>query len=267
MTFYLPPPTIQSENCTATTVYDPMPHLPIVQCNASITAQNIRKRKRETALEDITPALSNRLASSALHDTSPQFCLDNTACLGDSAGVFTRQRCLHRKRRVFQQPPAYHKPPFIDGISHMLQSDSSQDTCISGVSSPPVSPKTIPSTSYQQPQTLFASASCLRPCHICHRRPTTREYVDAYADCDLCGGRSCYICLRHCDSVDCSGLLRTPTSGCQGRPDDDEWQAERARKVCSACAVEGVTESGKEVIRCLECVQGLQSQWQALRLD
>lgn len=149
----------------------------------------------------------------------------------------------------------------------MLQSDSSQDTCISGVSSPPVSPKTIPPTSYQQPQTLFASASCLRPCHICHRRPTTREYVDAYADCELCGRRSCYICLRHCDSVDCSGLLRTPTSGCQERPDDDEWQAERARKVCSACAVEGVTESGKEVIRCLECVQGLQSQWQALHLD
>ncbi|GFN20518.1 alpha-tubulin suppressor protein Aats1 [Aspergillus tubingensis] len=101
-----------------------MPHLPIVQCNASITAQNIRKRKRETALEDITPALSNRLASSALHDTSPQFCLDNTACLGDSAGVFTRQRCLHRKRRVFQQPPAYHKPPFIDALRPCLLKQS-----------------------------------------------------------------------------------------------------------------------------------------------
>ncbi|CAK38448.1 uncharacterized protein BO96DRAFT_470622 [Aspergillus niger CBS 101883] len=267
MTFYFLLPTNQSEYCTATTVYDPMPHLPIVQCDASITTQNIRKRKRETVLADISPALSNRLSSSAIHDTNPQFCLDNTGCLGDSTGVFTRQRCLHRKRRVFQQPPANHKPPFTDGISQMPLSDSSQNTCISGACSPPVSPKTICPIPYQQPQTLCASASCLRPCHICHRRPTTREYVDAYADCDLCGGRSCYICLRHCDSVDCSGLLRTPTSGLQERPDDDEWQTERARKVCSACAVEGVTESGKEVIRCLECVRGLQSQWQALPLD
>ncbi|OJJ65950.1 hypothetical protein ASPBRDRAFT_164326 [Aspergillus brasiliensis CBS 101740] len=266
MTFYLSPPTNQSEYCTATTVYDPMPHLPIIQCDASITAQNIRKRKRELALAEISPDLSNRLVSSSVHD-NPQFCLDNTGRSSGSAEVFTRQRCIHRKRRLFQQPPAYHKSPFADGISHITQSDSSQNTRISGDSSPPVSPKTITPSQYQQPQTFCASASCLRPCHICHRKPTTREYVDAYADCDLCGGRSCYICLRHCDSIDCSGLLRTPTSSLQERPDDDEWQTERARKVCSACAIEGIADSGKEVIRCLECVRGLQSQWRALHLD
>ncbi|KAI2813960.1 hypothetical protein CBS63078_10680 [Aspergillus niger] len=97
-----------------------MPHLPIVQCDASITTQNIRKRKRETVLADISPALSNRLSSSAIHDTNPQFCLDNTGCLGDSTGVFTRQRCLHRKRRVFQQPPANHKPPFTDAAANTM---------------------------------------------------------------------------------------------------------------------------------------------------
>jgi hypothetical protein len=28
------------------------------------------------------------------------------------------------------------------------------------------------------------------------------------------------------------------------------------RKVCSSCAVEGLTEAGTEIVRCLDCVQG-----------
>jgi hypothetical protein len=30
----------------------------------------------------------------------------------------------------------------------------------------------------------------------------------------------------------------------------------RRRKVCSGCAVEGLTETGTEIVRCLDCVQG-----------
>lgn len=38
----------------------------------------------------------------------------------------------------------------------------------------------------------------LSPCHICHRRPTKKTDLDSYADCEGCGERTCYICIRQC---------------------------------------------------------------------
>ncbi|PYI07435.1 hypothetical protein BO78DRAFT_313283 [Aspergillus sclerotiicarbonarius CBS 121057] len=275
MTFYSCLPMNLPGYYSTTTVEDLMPHLPIDQCDSFVASPTIRKRKRESVQTDHITTPSNRLISSSIHYTNPQFRLDYPEFSDDSREIFTRQRCLHRKRRV-QQPHTHHRPPFTDNLSHTIQSSSSQtktsstNVCVSAAldaNSPPVSPRTISPNPYQQPQTLCASAFCLRPCHICHRRPTTREFIDAYADCDLCGQRSCYICLRYCDAIDCSGLVKIPTSNFQESANGDGVQTERARKVCSACAVEGVTEAGMEVIRCLECVRGFQSQWQAVHPD
>lgn len=38
----------------------------------------------------------------------------------------------------------------------------------------------------------------LSPCHICHRKPTKKSDLDSYADCQGCGERTCYICMREC---------------------------------------------------------------------
>lgn len=38
----------------------------------------------------------------------------------------------------------------------------------------------------------------LSPCHICHRKPTKRTELDSYADCEGCGERTCYVCIREC---------------------------------------------------------------------
>ncbi|KAF4626420.1 hypothetical protein G7Y89_g11740 [Cudoniella acicularis] len=38
----------------------------------------------------------------------------------------------------------------------------------------------------------------LSPCHICRRKPTIRSELDSYADCEGCGKRTCYICIREC---------------------------------------------------------------------
>ncbi len=38
----------------------------------------------------------------------------------------------------------------------------------------------------------------LRPCHICHRKPTRKSDLDSYANCEACGERTCYICIREC---------------------------------------------------------------------
>lgn len=38
----------------------------------------------------------------------------------------------------------------------------------------------------------------LTPCHICHRRPTKRSDLDSFAECQGCGERACYVCIREC---------------------------------------------------------------------
>lgn len=110
------------------------------------------------------------------------------------------------------------------------------------------------------------SPSALRPCHICHRRPTTRQVLDAYADCDLCSQRACFICLRQCEALDCAGSV-TPYLAGHDKPDLynlgetlDEESIPR-RKICSSCAVEGMTETGTETVRCLDCVRGHSAPW------
>ncbi|KAK2811998.1 hypothetical protein FQN50_001706 [Emmonsiellopsis sp. PD_5] len=125
-----------------------------------------------------------------------------------------------------------------------------------------------PSQSDHQSQNNKQSTSSrppLSPCHICHRRPTTRSILDAYADCNLCGERTCYICLRECMAANCGSPLDLDSKG-----KSSDWQGRTTRhgsgegdtgsgggagrKVCSLCAVEAVMEGGGEVVRCLACV-------------
>lgn len=44
----------------------------------------------------------------------------------------------------------------------------------------------------------------------------------------------------------------------------DVYESETLRrKICSSCAVEGITETGAEIVRCLDCVRGTESDWAA----
>lgn len=43
-----------------------------------------------------------------------------------------------------------------------------------------------------------ATTTNLSPCHVCHRKPTKRTELDSYADCEGCGERTCYVCIREC---------------------------------------------------------------------
>jgi hypothetical protein len=43
-------------------------------------------------------------------------------------------------------------------------------------------------------------------CHICRRKPTLRSELDTFADCEGCGRRTCYICIRECEGL---GLLES----------------------------------------------------------
>lgn len=46
--------------------------------------------------------------------------------------------------------------------------------------------------------TTTITANILAPCHICHRKPTKKTELDSYADCQGCGERTCYVCMREC---------------------------------------------------------------------
>lgn len=57
------------------------------------------------------------------------------------------------------------------------------------------------------------SHNLLVPCHICHRKPTKKNELDSYADCEGCGERTCYVCIREC--------LGWKTTGHHGRFDHE----------------------------------------------
>ncbi|PLB48574.1 hypothetical protein P170DRAFT_411517 [Aspergillus steynii IBT 23096] len=181
---------------------------------------------------------------------------------------------LPRKRRLPQQLFCYSQStqPLSEIWNESLPAHAAQpgpstpQICLSAVSNPPsISLKTTLAGSNPCQQSLRTPASFLRPCHICYRRPTTRELIEAYADCSICGQRSCYICLRQCDALDCTGsshlirgthVLRDSTAMMHEDTNGNKPRSSQPRKICSRCAVENVTETGREVVRCLDCVRG-----------
>jgi hypothetical protein len=156
-----------------------------------------------------------------------------------------------RRLQLHTRPSPLVIPYSTTSSSHLLSQIQ--------ISSPQVSPKTvIPSWNEVFPTTVVTEpvqemshvvpAAILRPCHICHRRPHTRVMLNAYADCELCSRRACYICLRECDALTC--LYRKPAAVIQ-------TEFDRPRRICSKCAVEGFTETGDEIVWCLDCVKAL----------
>ncbi|KAJ5768788.1 hypothetical protein N7520_003347 [Penicillium odoratum] len=217
---------------------------------ADLLAAGWRKRKRDH--EDSTTLVRPSTFGPCRVDRSDRD--NNCSPLSrhqETGDLSFRPRCLPRKRRHIQTPyitfPTHQQSSLLSPNVYAPAQDSY---------SPPVSPRTI------VPITYPTSPSALRPCHICHRRPTTRQVLDAYADCDLCGERACFICLRQCDALACRGTKINPSPG-----QSDIYTHERMfegtdsrRKICSSCAVEGITETGTEIVQCLDCVRG-HSTW------
>lgn len=127
----------------------------------------------------------------------------------------------------------------------------------------------------------------LSPCHICRRKPTVKSELDAFAGCEECMERTCYICIREClglgaeirrameegqgsesslnsfhgteDGMDLGGGGRfRPYHAARFGCDIEEERAWRKpkpfvhkRMVCSRCCVERGTEGE---VWCLGCV-------------
>ncbi|KAL4733698.1 hypothetical protein BDV11DRAFT_210013 [Aspergillus similis] len=193
---------------------------------------------------------TSRIISSHSHNFDAPIHFRYTSPLKQDNECTPGQQYLSRKRRAPQQP-GFYSPPSLQSLPC-----PPADLKVSSASEFSVMQE--PSASQQN---SYPSPSFLRPCHICHRRPTTRELLQAYADCDLCGERACFICLRRCDECWDRGNREEQQlwgATANGLPPDKCWNAlqdKLFRKVCSCCAVEGVTDTGMEVVRCLACIR------------
>jgi hypothetical protein len=117
------------------------------------------------------------------------------------------------------------------------------------------------------------SKTDLSPCHICHQKPKVKSDLDSYADCELCGQRTCFICMRQClgpprltdladedeDTRMALSLQMLMDDGLGGREAYDRDTLDAAGPaseshrdmVCSQCCVERGPDGE---LRCLGCL-------------
>ncbi|KAL1894420.1 hypothetical protein Sste5346_005922 [Sporothrix stenoceras] len=107
------------------------------------------------------------------------------------------------------------------------------------------------------------SQSLTAPCHICHRRPRRKVDLDSLANCEGCGQRTCFVCLREClgwtengtptepTHMSSMATTTTPTTPQKQQPPWSTTSHGHRRMVCSRCCVER-GEDGDVV--CLGCV-------------
>ncbi|KAI1862166.1 uncharacterized protein JN550_010469 [Neoarthrinium moseri] len=95
-------------------------------------------------------------------------------------------------------------------------------------STPPISPQMRPVASTER----TTSSTVLSPCHICHRKPTKKSDLDSFADCEGCGERTCYVCIRQCQGWDSTTSRTSPGHEAQ-RQRQQQQQQEAADEALS----------------------------------
>ncbi|KAK7425667.1 hypothetical protein QQZ08_007885 [Neonectria magnoliae] len=125
-----------------------------------------------------------------------------------------------------------------------------------------------------------ATGALLTPCHICHRRPTKKSDLDSFAQCQGCGERACFICIRECHgwNLDVASVLseqevlsrsfhmddvddqrNSPQINNQngGHETRKGWAAGGHRAVvCSRCCIERGAEGDVACLGCLSRMEG-----------
>ena len=115
-----------------------------------------------------------------------------------------------------------------------------------------LAPKPRLSRHTSQPSSELSSfASLASPtttaCHICKRRPSTRQDIPSYLDCEVCELRTCYVCVRTCEGPLCQSTVKH-----QPHPGMDSMEEEQptGKRICARCCIE-VGSEGR--VWCVSC--------------
>lgn len=168
-------------------------------------------------------------------------------------------RDQHRRITV----AAHTRQPKVSHISSKDYQEALQQTSHNSRPHPPARSASAPAP----------ATSTLAPCHICQRRPTKKSDLDSFADCEGCGMRTCYVCIREClgwsrgeaDSIDDESMRMEDVDdprvfNCMGGNEHSEssraWPRPgiwgHRQMVCSRCCVE---EGADGDVICLGCLQ------------
>lgn len=92
---------------------------------------------------------------------------------------------------------------------------------------------------------MAATTTDLRPCHVCHRKPTKKTELDSYADCEGCGERTCYVCIRECLGRERRGTFQPPgrTTG----DEEDGWLDEEGGPEDRSFCMEDAPSADEEI--------------------
>ncbi|KAK4193358.1 hypothetical protein QBC35DRAFT_103517 [Podospora australis] len=131
--------------------------------------------------------------------------------------------------------------------------------------------------------TPAAQQPVMSRCYICFRKPTKKTDLDSFADCQGCGQRTCFVCMRQClgwgpsdlpSSTFPSSFMQTETSFTMldaddtsasdfnfGKPgpkeEENGWTGGGHRQmVCSRCCVEKGADGDVVCLGCLPFVEG-----------
>ncbi|KAM0305576.1 hypothetical protein HYE67_008497 [Fusarium culmorum] len=130
-----------------------------------------------------------------------------------------------------------------------------------------------------QPANKNRVTNALAPCHICHRRPTKKTHLDSFADCQGCGERACFVCLRECHGWNTDGVSgvseqemlsrsfhmddvdnepqHSATSKDGQQQSNEGWKAVGHQAVvCSRCCIERGTEGDVTCLGCFSRMEG-----------
>ena len=110
-------------------------------------------------------------------------------------------------------PPALRKVIPLQAFKRIRTIDNKEGVVRVVSSSPSTAPQTRPTSPISQdelhqrtshdrptsaPPSNLAPALMMSRCHVCSRKPTKKSDLDSFADCEGCGQRTCFICIRQC---------------------------------------------------------------------
>lgn len=210
----------------------------------------------------------------------------------------------HEHMLVYTQQAGSHSPPLTPHIHRMTipsinpkrvrRSPQHEDDLEilrlkrAALTTPLLSPTREPQPRSQDPNfqarhhDTITPAQLLNRCHICHRKPSKKTDLDSFADCQGCGQRTCFVCIRQCldwrsehqkrwsgygaqsfemkdadeDADDFSRRQHRDDADGKGGKTDVWAKGGHRKMICSRCCVERGPDGDVVCLGCLPFVEG-----------